>query len=44
MSEESPIQLLQRMQVDEEEGEELGQYQMRRTWESRYVYMEWACE
>ena len=43
MSEESPIQLLQR-QVSEEEEEENGegdnliqQYQMRRTWETRYV-------
>jgi hypothetical protein len=43
MSEESPIQMLQRMDVDEEEEEGgndeevLRQFQLRRTWESRYT-------
>lgn len=41
MSEESPIQMLQRMDIEEEEEEEgndeevLRQFQLRRTWESR---------
>lgn len=40
MSEESPIQMLQRMDIEEEEEEGndeevLRQFQLRRTWESR---------
>ena len=43
MSEESPIQMLRRrdlVEVEEEETEEeeLRQFQLRRTWESRYCY------
>ena len=38
MSEESPVQMIERREGEDEGEDTLGLYQLRRTWESRSVY------